>query len=283
MKTKALFYLSLASVCFGINPVVVKYLLNSGVNMFDIILAEALLLVFMLTPYVAIKRNRIKGISKENWKNILIITFISTVIGGVGFTYAQQFTLAVNVAFLIKLQIVFVPIISFLLIGEKHPNWKYFIICFSLLGTFLLATSGKLVIPKSGDIMIIGIAIAMSYSNVLTKKVSNNIDAFLIGALRIFLGSSALLILIFFLGTNFTSLFVNYLPYILLISGSFAIMVFSLFKGIELSTSSEAVSFFVLSAPISFLLSYYFLGEILNPIQILGGIIILISCYLIAK
>jgi len=283
MKLEAVFYLILASFSFGLSPVVVRHLINLGVNSIEIILAQALLLAPLMFFYLMLRRNKIKQIPKENWKELIVIGFFATFIGSGGLIYAQQFTSAINVAFLMKLSVVFVPIIAFFMLREVHSNWKYGVMLLSLVGAFLLTTGGKLIAPKLGDIYVIGISAVLSYTNVLAKKASHKVDAFLISGIRLFIGNLLFLFFIPLYGIGFTYLFIDYLPSILILGGCYLGTAFFLYKGIELSSASEGTALFLLSAPFAFILSSVFLQETLTAIQFSGAAIILVSCYLIRK
>lgn len=283
IKPKAVLYLILASFFFGLGPVVVKYLMNIGVNSIEIISASTILITFISFFYLVIKRKKIKEISKESWKDLLIIAILATFSGTAGLIYVQGFTSVTNLAFLMKLSVIFVPVIAFSVSGEILPFRKYSIMLFSFFGVFLLTTNGKLIMPNPGDILVIGIAAIVSYTNVLAKKVSCKVDAFTISGIRLFIGHLLLLLFILFSGITLSLSSIDYLPHIIFITVCILGTVFCLFKGIELSTASEATSFFLLSAPIAFIFSYLLIGETIAFIQSIGAVLILICCYLLRR
>ena len=283
MNTKAIFYIIIASFCYASFPPINKYLLNRGVTPIELILALNVLMFPVAFSYVISKKEQVKKITKLNWKYIFSLGLLATALGRALSIWGQQYTLAMNNAVLMKLTVVIVPLIAYFMLKERLPRQKYIAMVVAFFGAFLLITGGSLLIPYPGDIVFLIVAIMISFTNVFAKIVSKDVDSTLLSMLRLSIGSGLLFLFIFADGFKFISVLISYWPIIIFESILGISMIIALYAGIKLSTASEATALFLLSAPISFVLSYFILGETMSTVSFLGAIMLLISCYFIAK
>lgn len=78
---------------------------------------------------------------------------------------------AINAGFLVKLATVSTIIFAWLLLKENMSRLKIAVVFVMLFGAYLLTTKGQTLLPKIGDLFILGACICWSLGNVMVRKI----------------------------------------------------------------------------------------------------------------
>ena len=78
---------------------------------------------------------------------------------------------AINAGFLVKLATVTTIIFAWLILKEDLSGLKVAIVFVMLSGAYLLTTKGKIILPRVGDLFILGACFCWSLGNVLVRKI----------------------------------------------------------------------------------------------------------------
>ncbi|MFC2028592.1 DMT family transporter [Chloroflexota bacterium] len=78
---------------------------------------------------------------------------------------------AINAGFLVKLATVTTIFFAWLLLNEKLSKLKISVMFIMLLGAYLLTTKGQSLLPRIGDLFILGACVCWSLGNVMVRKI----------------------------------------------------------------------------------------------------------------
>jgi len=78
---------------------------------------------------------------------------------------------AINAGFLVKLATVTTIIFAWLILKEDLSGLKVAIVFVMLSGAYLLTTKGQIILPRVGDLFILGACFCWSLGNVLVRKI----------------------------------------------------------------------------------------------------------------
>lgn len=79
-------------------------------------------------------------------------------------------TEAINAGFLVKVATVFTILFAWLILKEKLTPMKLIVVAVMLSGAYLLTTRGQRLLPRGGDLLILGACVCWSLGNVLVRK-----------------------------------------------------------------------------------------------------------------
>src|SRR5665648_665659 len=196
---------------------------------------------------------KIRNIKYREWKN----TFFAGVFLFFGYfisTYGLRFTTSINYSFLNKSNLIFIPLLAFFFLQEKITKEKIFLafILFVVMATFFF--SSYTIINKN-LVKILEPEIA-SWGVISTAAILALIFSFI---LKINIFSSAGILFVFLSG---------------LIEG---IIILFINKTIRITSMTYYVMMIMFTPLINLILGILFLNEMINFIQLIGGIIIIIS------
>ncbi|MBL7170358.1 MAG: DMT family transporter [Candidatus Aenigmarchaeota archaeon] len=278
---KKIIYVLAFSIFWALEIFFTKLALNNGAEFLPLSLQNMLLGGIILLFYVLItKRDKVKNVKKKYISRIFLMGFFLT-IGYLLSIYGLNLSTSVNYGFLIKTTIVFTPFLGFLLLKEKFNKNKVFLLITLLLGAYLMTVGINRIIPRVGDLLIIGAAFFFSSAVIIQKPLTNNIDPNVVSVSRILVSSFFLLIIFLFLSS--VTFKIQTPIYGILIAFSFAMNEIFLSKTLSVSSVSY-FSMMSMSVPIIIsILGLIFLKESLGLFQGIGGIIIIISGILTQK
>jgi len=78
---------------------------------------------------------------------------------------------AINAGFLVKLATITTILFAWLILNENISGLKAIIVFVMLFGAYLLTTKGQSLLPKVGDLIILGACVCWSLGNVLVRKI----------------------------------------------------------------------------------------------------------------
>ncbi len=246
-----------------------------------------LLLQFMIIAAIILTINlllfqkkyitQIKKINVSGWKMIFLAGFFLFA-AYLASTYGLRFTTSINYSFIIRSSLIFSTVLSFFFMGERMYWQKLLLIASSFIGVYLVSTEGKIIIPRAGDLFILMGAFFFASFAMAQKIVNQTIPPELISWGVI--SSSA-----------FYSILVSILFKVNILSTDslFIICIIGIFEGLVILFMNQAlkitsVTYYYLMTMLmpvmNGFLGIVFLNESFKSIQILGGIILIISVIL---
>lgn len=284
MDRDAIIYLLIGALVISASYVVNKAGLNRGLDSLSFALTSGTVSAILAFIYILPKQKEIKGFSRSDWLNIIILGIIASGTAALTRFWGMSFTSAINANLLSKTNILFIVPIAYFMVGERISKRALLSILIVFVGSFLLSTGGAMIIPKAGDLIIIFAALQLAFANTLAKKVMLRISAANVSMLRLIIGAVFMLVTVpLFMGSSaFSSLSTGF--WYVIVSGVLSVIyVFCLYKGIHLAGASIGNTFYQIQAIFTIILAYTFLGESLSLVGGLGGLLILIGSYLISS
>ena len=220
---------------------------------------------------------------KDLFSLVVSRSFIGTLLLIVGFSMVA----AVRVVFLVRLEPILVFIISVVLLKEKAKFRKVGLLLLLLFGALIFTTDGSFdVLTKitAGDLIIILALLFLAYSYIPSSKLSKKVNptTLTVGAniLPIFVFLPLALIFV----PNQILLDTNSIYLILVYTITFYVLgLFLWFKSLKSVKPWVVASILSLEPIAGALLAFFWLGQILSLIQILGGAIMIAVTYFIAR
>lgn len=280
LSSGLIFWLA-TSFTWAVSSVLQRLILIKGENPLNLVLWMNLFVLPLWLFLFNRHRNEFKKLSK---RNIYLLVLIGIAVS-IGTTYLQALALknttAVNFAFLYRTIVVFTIIFAWIFFKEKITVKKLWIVILILVGSYLLVTKGEGLVLAPGDIYSLAAAASGAFiSNILIKHSTSKMHPDLSAAVTMLVAFISLLI--------FSILTIEItVPKdlsIVIIAGVVSFFVIRLRnKAYTLSTASFATMISSFMPLFVSIMSIPLLGERLEPIQIIGGILIISSGFLAEK
>ena len=254
----------------------VKHLLSLKIHPYYLAstssLISSVILFFYFLPNKAFKKQF------KKFKNIKLIfpTGLMIGLGNLIAFIALRLTTATNYTLIAKTSVLITPILAYFIIKEKVNKKLWPLIAVVLAGVWLLTGNLKLVLNFSGDSLALLAAITISLDFIFQKKALNKLIPEVVAFWRR-LVSGILVGLMWVLTPNLGRTSLIDLKLICIVSLLFVFMSIFLSKAIN---SQPVTDFYLVInlGPIFLLIgAYFFLGERLNIIQLIGSGLILSS------
>ncbi|MBI3385454.1 DMT family transporter [Candidatus Gottesmanbacteria bacterium] len=224
-----------------------KFVLNTGTDPLLYFLYYQAIATVIICFYAFLVRKHnaraidLKAIYKIAAAGLLIAIALYTT------TFGLKLSTSINYGFVIKSGVIFGPILAFYFLKEKLSLGKIFLMTTFILGLYLLTTGGRMLIPQKGDILIFISALFFSCSDILLKKLTNNLPSSIVTSARGFAATIFLFLLILISAKSFT--FNVPLGYLLFSGVMAAIAQLLVLKVISLSSVSY-LSLMTMLAPV---------------------------------
>ncbi|MCK5450700.1 MAG: DMT family transporter [Candidatus Omnitrophica bacterium] len=279
----ALVYLVGTSLFYGLLIVVQKMGLNSGLDPLSFSFSRSIIIVFISLIFFSSQLKNLKLIKKYELRDLVVLGFISAIAILILFL-GQNITTAVNAGFLIRLTPLFVLPLAYLLLKEKSSISSMFFMFIMLIGAFLLTTNGVLTIPRSGDLLIIVVALSVAFQNVFAKKIMRSVSTDIVIFFKVCVSAVLIIIFVPFLsGYQGIGALSGGVFYVSLTAVLYFLSVICQYRAIKLVGPFVTTSFFLSGSLFSALFAYFLLGENLSSIQWAGAISILGGGYFLIK
>jgi len=138
----------------------------------SILTAITVLAVMILPKYGAAFGNFFKQQPRLFWK----LFFANGIQSGLGTCFSIigiSLTETINAGFLVKLATVTTILFAWLILKERLTVIKILMVSTMLSGAYLLTTKGQVLLPRIGDLFILGACVCWSLGNVLVRKFLN--------------------------------------------------------------------------------------------------------------
>ena len=235
--------------------------------------------------YALIKNEKLLGSFKNVFQSIFIgVLFHGIYLGGCWYAFSIGMPAAI-VALIVTLQPVLTNILSGPLFGEKI-GWKQWLgILFGFLGSLMvLGINFASEFPVIGLYVSVLALIAITAGTLWQKKISGSLSLSVSNGYQAIGGClfNAILIILFedpYINFN-TNFILGMSHQIILVSfGAFTILMFLIKAG----SVSKTTTLFFLVPPVSAIMAWLFLGEILSIIDILGFLLTSFGVYIATR
>lgn len=285
MKTQSLIYLGIYTVVLAMGHILQKMVLNYGVNGFVLAFLRITMGFIVISLLLLAKKHHPVTVVKNNIRHFLVLGICFSGCGILLKLWGLSLTTATNAAFIMSLSSVSVVIFAFFLLKEKAPKRFYAVVLMMILGVYLVTTGGKQLLPRIGDIIILALAFLIGSMQVYGKKVLETLSVIQTAFGRSFVGMIFLGLLIPVFAPHGFSTIPNF-PVLLLVLANgitFSSSIILFYKALQIERASNTGMFALLVPVLTAVLGYFFLAELLNFYQIIGGAVILIGSYFISR
>jgi len=228
-----------------------------------------------LPPYALIKER--KNILKVDGRSFLVMLASATIGGGLSFVLGYmglKLSTAINFAFLCQTSVVFSVIMAYYMLKEPLNRNKIVLILILVSGSYLVSTSGKLIIPGIGDIYILLATLLFSFGVITTRIAVRKITPILYAVYRSFF--SGVFVILLLIPTGKFSFDIQWF-WVAIVGMFIAVGTIAMGKTLEVASASY-LNMMQMSIPVlTAVLAFFFLGETMNLIQMLGATIIVVS------
>ena len=223
---------------------------------------------------------KIRNIKGKEWKN----TFFAGVFLFFGYfisTYGLRFTTSINYSFLNKSNLIFIPLLAFFFLQEKITKEKIFLAFIFFVGIYLITTNGQFIIPHFGDLLVVMATFFFSSYTIINKNLVKILEPEIASWGVLSWAAILTLIFSFILKINiFSSAGILFVFLSGLIEG---IIILFINKTIRITSMTYYVMMIMFTPLINLILGILFLNEMINFIQLIGGIIITISGIMVQR
>lgn len=271
----------LAALFWAISIVMARYIFRMGENAYNVAFWTTVLAVPYWFFILLKQKQELSQATKKDWLILLGMGVISTIGVNITEAFALKYSPAVNYSFLIRTVILFTMIFAYLFLGEKFTLKKVILAILILTGAYLLTTKGQIIAFTKGDIFtLIEAALIALGNNVFGKMATNRMSTDLSASASFLIGVAPLAGLAFFnraiaMPKSFTLILLLSLLYIL-------ITVFR-FNAYKHATATYVTMVFSFTPVFVAFMAIPFLHEILTPIQIVGGVLIVLAGVAVEK
>ncbi|MBW4630760.1 MAG: DMT family transporter [Iphinoe sp. HA4291-MV1] len=238
--------------------------------------------------------SNLKQVSWQNWIGLSAAAILSGALAPSLIFGALSHTMVTNVVLIGRLESPLTLALSFILLKEEVNLWIISGAIISFIGVALtlflqflwenMMSSGVFITVGVGEIMVVGGAIAIAISTIISKTRLQQVPLGIFSVFRTALATIVFFCLVLYLygSQHFMDIFSPFLWQWILIYSAVIVVFGQLcwFTGLKNSSTSE-VSLASSFAPIAGILAaYVFLGEVPTAAQYIGGIIILFGIFL---
>lgn len=190
MINKPFFYVLLFSIFWAFNILASRYVLQQGIHPLILVTQSLFLTTLMFSAYVLFfHREKFFAISNQSRFGAIISGVIGGGLAGLFSSYGLKFSTSINFGFLIKTATAFTVIFAYLFLKEPLTKTKLFFVTVILTGSYLLSTSGQLIIPHLGDILILLAAAGYGIAAVINRRIiKKDIHADIVSFYRALIG-----------------------------------------------------------------------------------------------
>lgn len=223
---------------------------------------------------------KIRNIKGKEWKN----TFFAGVFLFFGYlisNYSLRFTTSINYSFLNKSNLIIIPLLAFFFLKEKITKEKIFLAFIFFIGVYLVTTSGQFIIPHFGDLLVIIATFFFSSFTIMNKNLVKILEPEIASWGVISCAAILALIFGFILKINIFSL--AGILFVFLSGLIEGIIILFINKTIRITSMTYYVMMIMFTPLINLILGILFLNEMINFIQLIGGIIIIISGIMVQR
>ena len=277
----------LFSVFWAIQIFVSKLGFVDGAKVIPFTVQSAIVSIIVLTIYALPKYfSEIKSLHKKVLLGILIANAIHFGLGGFLSNAGVALTSAINAGFLVQFSTVTTSLLAWVFLREKVTVPRVVMVALIMIGSFYLTTGGKLIVPHTGDLLILLGCLSWSTANVTIRKIlkNNPVSGDAVSFLRPLAGLPLLLAFILFsplypdpvrqvFSYSLTSIIS---PLFVVLNGTFTALVWIfLNRTLKVATASYMTMMSSLTPVLVAILAIAFLKETVDAPKVMGILLII--------
>jgi drug/metabolite transporter (DMT)-like permease len=175
---KSFYYVMMFSASWALQILVTKLGFNAGAQVLPFqavsILTALTILSILILPRQGMEIRRFFFQQPAIFWKTFLANAIQSGLGTCLSIVGISLTAAINAGFLVKLSTVTTVIFARLILKERLTAPKILMVVCMLSGAYLLTTKGQLILPRAGDLFILGACVCWSLGNVMMRKYFNN-------------------------------------------------------------------------------------------------------------
>lgn len=279
--SKGFIFTFLAALSWAVSIVIARFVLRAGENAYNV----AFWTTALASPYwlfvLSKRKTELKKATKKNCLILLGMGLVSTIGVNITEAFALKYSPAVNYSFLIRSVILFTILFAYLFLGEKLTLKKIILAALILTGAYLLTTKGQLISFSLGDIFTLTEAALIAFgNNVLGKMATNRMSTDLSASGGFLIGVVPLSLIA--LMNNAIAIPKSFFLIVLLTFIYILITVFR-FRAYKNASASYVTMVFSFTPVFVSFMAIPLLGETMTPIQIIGGVLIVLAGIAVEK
>ncbi|KYC44325.1 MAG: EamA-like transporter family protein [Candidatus Methanofastidiosum methylothiophilum] len=284
MKAEGIAVLSISSALYGFSIILVKMALNQGYSSYSLVSSRSLLSIPLMALAIFFLKDKVNYERPLPKRDLILIGIIGSGTAMMTLYLGQAYTLAINAGFIFRFVFIFTALFSHFLLKDKIHRGQYASMIIMFIGMYFISTDGKALNPQWGDILVLLASLQVGFTNVLAKITMKKVNSYMISAIRIFIGSVFIVLVVSALFGTGTLSPISSIPFTIVALALLEIIfIFLYYRGIEIEGPLTATLFFLMGALVSAILSYVILGETLSVIGWAGGVLIMVGAYILIK
>lgn len=283
-KIKGIFYIAIASIAFGIMPILAKLAYKGGANPINTLALRFTFASIILFIYIKTKKLSLR-VSKEQIKLILFMGVIGYSMTSILLFIAYNYIDVGIAGMILHTYPLMVMILSIIIYKEKFKLKKFLYLMVTTIGVFIMLDI------KVGSINTIGVVLvllsALCYaiyvlgaSNDKVKNIDSYVMTFYISIISAIVGSSTGIVTNSF---NNPINFYGIISILLIAFISTVVALMAFLKGVKLIGPTNSAIFSALEPIVSLVLGVIILGESISFKIIIGSTIIILAMIELAK
>jgi len=174
IRKSPLFNILMFSGFWALQIFVTKLALNAGAQVLSFqllsILVALAILTILLLPIIGREFKSLYSETPDLFWKLFFANGIQSGLGTCLSIIGISLTSAINAGFLVKLATVTTILFAWLILKERLTVIKLLMVITMLSGAYLLTTKGQILLPRIGDLFILGACVCWSLGNVLVRK-----------------------------------------------------------------------------------------------------------------
>src|SRR3990167_11302411 len=245
------------------------------------------LFVAVILTFVILNRRHLQSISKLNRQDILRLTLIGIIGGGIPFALfftGLSMTSAATGALIHKTLFIWVAILAYFFLKEKFEFLQIIGYVLIIASAIFIAKINKFSLG-AGELMILGATILWAVENVIAKRTLANVPSELVAWARMTIGSVVLFSVVLFQGKSIAITGLSQGQIISVLIGGILLTTYVLtwYKALSYAPASLVAVILTLSTLITSSLSAMFITHNFPGVEILSNVILAVGVIAILK
>ena len=280
------FFVIIGASMWGIDGIVLRPSLY-GLPVPLVVFIESTIVAIILSPYFIRKISSLRNLDYKDWLTFFLVALMGGAIGTMAITKALFFVNFVNLSVVIllqKLQPVFAITLAAIFLKEKLTAKFFFWAALAIIGAYFMTFSTNLPDFSAGDKTTIAALYALlaafgfSSSTVLSKRALKNVSFEMGTYLRFLFSALIMFVIVISMGEMKSVSDVSTTQFIIFLIIAFTTggaAIFLYYYGLKRITASVAAICELAFPLTAVVLEYFIHGNILDPIQWAGVVLLL--------
>lgn len=284
MNIKALIYLGISIITFGLTHITDKVGMNSGLDPWTFSIARVLLATLIVGAIWG-KKARSEHLKLRPYilKNLAVIGVGASGLVVLLGLFAMNYTTATNKGVMQGMYTAVTMIFAYFMVHERLPRLFVPIFIAMVAGLVMLTTKGQLTLPNPGDWLLFLTIPIIGFANAYAKRTMAGVQALTVSFGRLFFGLLFLCCFLPFMSWNQWQTLAVGFEWVLLSGLLSAIYIITFYEGLELVGPTLAAAMMSLSPALTAMIEWVFLGQQFTFVQIVGLALILGSAMLLSR